>query len=505
MRKLGLLLSLLVPFALTAQTANFTILTFNDVYEIVADGRGRGGFAEMQTLLEKERAQSKYHITTMNGDFLSPCILSTLDKGAHRIKLFNEMDIDVVVLGNHEFDFGPDEVLKRIRESKFPWLAANAIGLDGKPFTGEKQTIILDVEGIKVGFFGLITVDTPNLSATGQKVCFLPLIHTAKEMVQNLKSQGADVIVALTHLHMPEDRRLAEEVPEIDVILGGHDHEPETYYNNRTLVHKSGFNAWYLTRLDLVLEKNDVTKETKVFPTWNVILNKDTPRQANIASIVDDLQTSLERITGEPIGVMGISCDTISSNTRSKESAFANYVVDALTEFCGADVGFITGGLIRGNQKYEVGRTLTLKDFLTELPFQNVIAMVEMSGAALLQALENGVAKVGTRAGRFPQVSGMHFLYDPNLPLGNRIQEVSIGDKPLDLNATYKVATVDYLLNGGDGYEMFKTGKILISPLKEIELVNVVVDKLKQMGSLQSQVEGRIQNKKIGSLDDLLH
>lgn len=505
MRRLALLFGFLSPFALAAHTANFTILTFNDVYEIVQDARGRGGFAEIQTLLEKERSNAKYHITTMNGDFLSPCILSTLDKGAHRIRLFNEMGIDVVALGNHEFDFGPDEVVKRIQESNFPWLAANAIGLDGKPFTGDQQTILIDVEGIKIGFFGLITVETPNLSATGQKVCFLPLIHTAKEMVQDLKKQGADVIVALTHLHMPEDRKLAEEVPEIDVILGGHDHEPETYYNGRTFVHKSGFNGHYLTRVDLTLEKDEYTKETRVFPGWNVISNKDTEREPKVATIVDDLQMNLEKITAEPIGVMGISCDTMSSNLRAKESQFANYVVDALTDFCKADIGFITGGLIRGNRKYKEGMTLTFKDFLVELPFQNVIAMVEISGSALLAALENGVSKVETRAGRFPQVSGIRFLYDPKRPIGSRVQQVWVGDKLLDLDAMYKVATVDYVLNGGDGYEMFKSGKILLSPLKQIDLVSVVVEKLKQMGSLASEIEGRIQNKKPGSLDDLLH
>jgi 2',3'-cyclic-nucleotide 2'-phosphodiesterase (5'-nucleotidase family) len=505
MRKIAIFFGAFMQLALMAQTSTFTILTFNDVYEIVPDSRGRGGFAEIYTLLENERAQAKHHITTMNGDFLSPCILSTFDRGAHRIKLFNEMGIDVVVLGNHEFDFGPDVVLQRVKESNFPWLAANALGLDGKPFTGDKQTIILDVEGIKIGFFGLITVDTPNLSATGQKVCFLPLVHTAREKIAELKKQGAEVIVALTHLHMQEDRRLAEEIPEIDIILGGHDHEPETYYNDRTFVHKSGLNAYYLTRLDLTIEKNDITGAVRVFPSWNVILNKDTPRDLFIGNIVDDLQTTLERITAEPIAIVGTPFNTKSSHIRSTESKFANVIVDSLRLFCEADVGFICGGLIRGNKHYEVGKMLTLKDFVTELPFQNVAVMVEMTGATLLAALENGVSKVEARAGRFPQVSGMEFVYDPNLPIGSRVQEVSIQGNPLDPKALYKVATVDYVLNGGDGYEMFKSSRVLLSPLRKVSLIELVVDRVKQMTSLTGHIEGRIKNKKLtGSLDDLL-
>ncbi len=489
---------------LQSQTSVLTILTFNDVYEIIPDSLGRGGFAEMQTLLKEERAKSKHHITTVNGDFLSPSLLSTLDKGAHRIDLFNRLGIDVVILGNHEFDFGPDEVKKRIQESHFPWLTANAIGLDGKPFTGDQQTIILDVEGIKVGFFGLVTVETPNLSATGKKVCFSPLVYTAKEMIADLKSQGADVIVALTHLHIKEDRWLAEEVPEIAVILGGHDHEVETYHNDKTFIHKSGQNAYYLTRLDLILEKNEETNKVDVLPSWNVILNKNFPKDPEIAAIVDNLQATLEKFTREPIGIMGMHCDTLSSNVRARESKFANLIVDALRESCGADIGFISGGLIRGNKSYEPGMVLTLRSFLTELPFQNVAVMVDIAGASILEALENGVSRAGANAGRFPQVSGMQFYYDVNQPVGKRVQDVFVGKESLDLKKMYKVATVDYVLNGGDGYEMFKSGKILLSPLREISLVDLVVSHVQKMPSIVSYLEDRILVKE-GSLklDDI--
>ncbi len=505
LRKILMTLPFCVSFFIQAEMSVLTILTFNDVYEIVPDSLGRGGFAEMQTLLNQERARSKHHITTVNGDFLSPCILSTLDKGVHRIDLFNRMGVELVVLGNHEFDFGPEEVKKRIEESQFPWLTANAIGLDGKPFTGEKQTLILDVDGIKVGFFGLVTVETPNLSATGKQVCFSPLVYTSKEMIAELKSQGADVIIALTHLHTKEDRWLAEEVPEISVILGGHDHDPETYYNDKTFIHKSGQNAYYLARIDLIMERNEETKEVSVLPSWNVILNKNFPRDPEIAVVVDELQSTLEKITGEPIGVMGMDCDTLYSNVRTKESKFANLVVDALKESCGADVGFISGGLIRGNKFYQPGMVLTLRSFLTELPFQNIAVMVEITGSAILEALENGVSKAEKKAGRFPQVSGMQFSYDINQPAGKRVQEVFIGKESLDLKKLYKVATVDYVLNGGDGYEMFKSGKMLLSPLREISLVDIVVSHVQKMPSIVSYLGDRILVKEFTRrLDDTI-
>ncbi|MBS0628240.1 MAG: 5'-nucleotidase C-terminal domain-containing protein, partial [Verrucomicrobia bacterium] len=359
--------------------------------------------------------------------------------------------------------------------------------------------------GIKVGIFGLVTVETPNLSDTRKKVGFTPLVYTAKEVIADLKKQGVDVIVALTHLHTKEDRWLAEEVPEISVILGGHDHEPETYYNEKTFIHKSGQNAYYLTRLDLFLEKNEKTGQVTVLPSWNVILNKNFPKDPEVAVVVDELQSTLERITAEPIGVMGMYCDTLSSNVRAKESKFANLVADALKESCDADIAFISGGLIRGNQQYEPGMVLTLRSFLKELPFQNVIAVVDLAGAAIWEALENGVAKVEGKAGRFPQVSGMQFSYDVNQPIGQRIQEVFIGKEPLDPKKIYKVATVDYVLNGGDGYGMFKSGKILLSPLKAISLVETVVSYARKMPSIESYLEDRIIMKESTvKLDDVM-
>jgi 2',3'-cyclic-nucleotide 2'-phosphodiesterase (5'-nucleotidase family) len=476
-----------------AKTATFTILSFNDVYEIVPDSKGRGGFAEMMTLLEQERKKSDYSITTLNGDFLSPCILSVLDKGAHRIELFNQMGIDVVALGNHEFDFGPEEVLKRIQESHFPWLAANALGLDGKPFTGDQQTMIFDVDGIKVGMFGLITVETPELSSTEKKVCFSPLVYTANRVIEDLKRQGAEVIVALTHLLIAEDRQLAEEVPEIHVILGGHDHDPITWYDDRTFIHKSGQNAFYLLRLDLILEKDDATGTVDIFPSWNVILNKGKERDPLVATTVDALQLQLQTITEEPIGVMGMFCNSLYTNVRSKESEIGNLMADALRDACQADLAIITGGTIRGGRFYEPGQIISLKDLFIELPFSNFNVMVEIPGISILEALENGVSQVEGKAGRFPQVSGMQFGYDLSHSPGHRVRDVFVQGQPLDLQKLYSVAITNYMFNGGDGYGMFKEGKILLSPLKQISLVDTIGDYIKKNPTIISAVEGRIR------------
>lgn len=481
-----------IPIEIEAKTATLTILSFNDVCRISPDADGKGGCAGMYTLLEKERKKAKHHITTVNGDFLFPSILSTFDRGVHRIELMNALGVELVVLGNHEFDFGPEVLKERMAESKFQWLAANAFDTECQYFTGPKQTSLIDVDGIKVGFFGLITVETPLLSSTNRKVCFTPIAFTAKQMVNQLKADGADVIVALTHLFMDEDRQLASEVPGIDVILGGHDHEPFTYYDGKTFVHKSGQNAHFLSKINLVLDKDDATSQVKVFPSWEVIANRHSPQNGEIAAQIQGYEARFDEQAKQQIATVAAQLDSTAAKIRSQESTMGNLVADALRSACHADLAIISGGIIRGDRTYEPGSVLTLKDILSEIPFGNICYMVELSGEEILEALENGLVHIEGKAGRFPQVSGIEYAFDPNQPPGKRVTYVGINKLPLDRKVFYRVATVDYMYNGGDGYNSFKKGKLVIGSAHHIELVTSVVDHCRKLGHIDITIEDRI-------------
>jgi 2',3'-cyclic-nucleotide 2'-phosphodiesterase (5'-nucleotidase family) len=135
---------------------------------------------------------------------------------------------------------------------------------------------------------------------------------------------------------------------------------------------------------------------------------------------------------------------------------------------------------------------LTRGDVLAELPFGNVVVLIELSGADLLAALENGVAEVEEGAGRFPQVSGLAFTFDPAKPAGSRIVEVTVGGEPLDLATSYIVATNDYVYGGGDGYEMLARGTALIDPSGGTLMATVVMDQIAAAGEIAPAVEGRI-------------
>lgn len=268
----GACLSILSTVYVQAKVVTLTMLSFNDVYEPFSDTNERGAYENLQTLLNIERAKADHHVTIVNELFLFSTH-SIIDQEAYRIELLNSLGVDMGLLSNYEFDLGSEEIKNRISESKFPWLTANAFGVDGRCFTGDKQILLVEVEGIKIGFFGLVTTQAPDFVSTNKEVCFSSLAFIARQMIKELKNQGADVIIALTHLLNEEDRQLSKEVPEIDVILGDHDHDPITWYNDETFIHKSRRNATHLTRVDLMIEKEGNDK-IKVFPSWKVIMNK---------------------------------------------------------------------------------------------------------------------------------------------------------------------------------------------------------------------------------------
>jgi 2',3'-cyclic-nucleotide 2'-phosphodiesterase (5'-nucleotidase family) len=322
-------------------------------------------------------------------------------------------------------------------------------------------------------------------------------------MVKQLKKAGADVIVALTHLFIDDDKKLAEEVPEIDLILGGHDHDPFTWHDGHTLVHKSGQNAYFLTRIDLVINKNDLTSKVNCYHNWEVICNYRIPKDEQIAQKIAALEERFDAFAKEPIAKVAKNLDSTNPGVRSKEMTMGNLVADAIRHSCGTDIALICGGVIRGDHLYEPGTFVTLKDMFGELPFNNLNVAVEMTGKDILDALENGVSQVEGRAGRFLHVSGMKYSFDLKLKPGKRICEIYIDGRVLDLKQLYSVATIDYLYNGGDGFGMFKKGRVLLDALQHKETVQCVIDYIRDLGEIAYDFQDRVMNYDCGCrLDD---
>jgi 5'-nucleotidase/UDP-sugar diphosphatase len=497
-RSLGVLLAgggfaLLLAAAALAEPATITLLHANDLYEI-APVEGQGGLAELATLLKQERARSAHSLTTFGGDLISPSVLSGLTKGAQMIDLLNRLGVDIAVLGNHEFDYGPLLLAERIEGSRFTWLGTNVLGPDGKPAAGTVATKVIEVAGYRIGFFGLLTPETEVLSSPGTGISFTPVAEAAAAASRELRAAGADLIVALTHEDLADDRALARRVKGIDVILGGHDHDPMTIYEGGTLIAKAGHDAYYLAAIDLRLDRVEKRgkKVLEVLPSWRYLSTAGMAPDPEIRQVVDRYQAELDQELSQPVGTTTVLLDTRRATVRVAESNFGDLVADAMRASVKAEVALTNGGGIRGDRTYEPGSVLTRKDMLRELPFGNVVMLIELSGADLLAALENGVSEVEDAAGRFPQISGMSFSYDPAKPAGSRVTDVKIGGAPLEPARIYKVATNEYIFGGGDGYAALGRGKPLIDASAARLLASTVIDAIAAQGKIAPKTDGRI-------------
>ena len=416
-------LSVLAALAVTpaaAATVKLSIVEISDVYKM-SEENGRGGMARLAAVVKAERAAGKHVIVVHAGDTFSPSLMSGFDKGAHMVALFNALKPDVFVPGNHEFDFGKDEYLKRIAEARFPVLAANLRGADGKELDKHKDHLIIDVEGVKVGVTGIALDGTPGMSRSGD-LKFASSIDTALAEGKAMKAEGADITVAVTHTSFDTDWALFR-ARAADVLMTGHDHDLRMAYDGRTVMAESGSDGEFVVVVDLTLDKEVKDGKTafRWRPNFRVIDTASVTPDPDMAALVKPYQDELSKELDVALGTLAAPLDTRSASSRSGETAFGNFVADALREATGADVAITNGGGLRGNKEYPVGHTFTRRDVLTELPFGNKTVVVKVDGAALLAALENGLSKLPERAGAFPQVSGVTVVYDAAKPAGSRI------------------------------------------------------------------------------------
>lgn len=440
-----------------------TVLHVNDVYQFTpVDGGTRGGLARLLTLKKQIKEENPNTIFTLGGDTLSPSVETRTYRGAQMIDAWNMVGIDYAVFGNHEFDLKTDVLLERIKESRFQWLGANVFDTrTNKIFAGTPPFIIKDFNGVKIGIIGLLLPQTKQTSSMEASLMVRDYCETAKEIVPKMREAGAKAIIGLTHLFMYQDKDLAK-CADFDLILGGHEHTLLQSSSNRTPIFKMTADARELGRFNLNF--NAKTKQLESID-WEIIPVTDKIAAApEFAAVFDKYKDLLQKLA-EPVGATAVELDALSLSNRTRETNIGNFIADSFRNAAGADIGFVNGGSIRADITYNPG-VLTKRDVLSILPFNNAVIKIELTGKLLREVLEHGVARSGgeeNEPGRFPQVAGMTFTFDPRKAAGQRITKITVGGKPLDENKTYTLATSDFLVtNGGDGYVMFKEAKVLI-------------------------------------------
>ncbi|WPP40426.1 5'-nucleotidase C-terminal domain-containing protein [Paenibacillus hunanensis] len=436
---------------------HITLLHTNDVHAHAVEESPSMGLAKIAGLADLYRAANPNTLLLDDGDAVHGTSFATLVRGESMIQVMNKMGYAAMEPGNHEFDYGYERLLELAKMANFPVISSNIIQKDtGKaPF---EPYIIREVDGVKVGIFGLETPETAYKTNPNnvKNVEFTDPTEAARKMVTELKGK-VDVIVALGHIGMDQSTEqtsidIVKAVPGIDVFIDGHSHTLLTngQTENGTLIASTGEYGEHLGVVDLWVDKGAVTKKEAYTVDEKAAANV-TPN-AEVASLIDSIKASQEPILNEVVAQSPVALEGAREKVRAGETNLGDLITDAMRSISGADAAITNGGGIRAS--IDAG-PVTKGEIVTVLPFGNLVISIQVTGKDILAALENGATDYPTPKGAFSHVSGITYKIDPSKPAGSRVHSVTVGGKALDLNKTYNLATNDFMVAGGDEYKMF--------------------------------------------------
>lgn len=424
-------------------------LLVNDVYMADTLGDGRGGLARVATVRNRLADQGPV-VFVLAGDALSPSLLTKYYGGRQMVEALNTAKLDYATFGNHEFDLELDTLVARIEASKFKWISSNCTLANGSPFPKVLPWDTLRISGHKVGLFGLTLQG--NYPRTVR--CTNP-DSAANQAVEALTTEGADLIVGLTHQTIRADRDLLAREPRIDLILGGHEHEAHDSTVSGRHVVKADANAVSVQFVTLWGGKGSWRQAAGL-----VRINATLPSDTAVARVVAQWDDSLHQKLGPErvVGRTTVPIDPSTGLSRRRESMMGDLVSDAMRSGTGADVALLNSGTIRLDYVIPAG-PISNHQLEAIFPFadQTRVVTFPLTGAGLRRILEHGVSNGVLGTGGFLQVSGLSFTFDPSKPSGRRL----VGDirrssgRPLGPEDSVRVAFGVYTAcEGGDGYSV---------------------------------------------------
>lgn len=393
------------------------------------------------------------------GDWFQGTPEGNVTEGKAMVEAFNAVGYDAAVVGNHDFDLKESKLKELVSGFKFPILGANVYrAKDHKRVDYLKPWFVKEVGGVKVGIFGLLTTNMHNLSfpENYEGLEFRNEAEEAKDAVAALKKQGATVIVAVTHVGYEQgelgkfegDQTVAAKVPGIDVIVGGHTHtfvrEPKREPPNGTLVVQAGTTLSVAGKVTLTVD--DKTK--KVTDAKGELVDLDVAKIGEDPEVKKVVDRNVE-IVGKVYDVVIATSGADLRRNRDGESSLGDWMTDCLRAWAKTDVAIQNGGGIRADLPKG---PVTLRTIFNIMPFDNRVVKLTMDGDGLFTVLDHGVGK----SKGMMQLSGATFSYDRDADAGKRVSNVLVGEKALDSKAKYSVATIDFLVKGGDGYPFAK-------------------------------------------------
>ena len=495
---------------------SLTILHTNDTHSHIAginkygnacfdDTDCRGGLARIATAIRTAKSQNDNVIALDAGDQFQGTLFYSVNKWPMLAELDQHMPYDAMTLGNHEFDEGCLELTRFLAALPFPVLAANLKPAKGCPMLKGNYTpyTLLTVRGQKVAVVGIANNEVVSLAAACPRTFFEDTAACLQRTVRDLEAQGVKHIIALTHIGLPEDRKLARSVDGVDIIVGGHSHSylgPDSEEGPYPIIERSPSGqpvlvvtakraAQYLGELNVIFDAQGVPLR------WNGgarELAAPETRDAETSALVQKYAASLDEFRNHKVGSHHLSLPDGIDACREDDCLGGSLIADAMLEYArpfGGQVALCNGGSVRAALP---SGDISRGDLLSVIPFGNTLVMREITGERLLAALEHGVSEEGGQGPRLLHTAGLRYVVDAARPAGSRIVRAEILNEkdtgtPLDRKARYVIVTIEYLARGGDAYEMLKDSKVIPSP-EPID-ITVVEDYLKKHSPLP-QPEG---------------
>lgn len=469
------------------------------------EGKCFGGSARIATKINQLRDElaGENVIVLDAGDQYQGSLMYTTYKGDVEIEMMNRIGFDAMAVGNHEFDDGDAGLEKLATHAEFPVVSGNIDVSASNILAGKiKDHVVLEIGGEKIGIISALCTDTVETSSPSEAVIFSDEIESLQEDADALTAEGVTKIIALNHVGVTKDLKIAEQVSGLDAVVGGHSHTKfsnekdangyayegvyayPTMVGNVPVVQAYAYSK-YVGHLVLTFDDNG----TLLSATGDTILLDDSVAEdAAIKTRVAELAGPIQELKNKVVA--DVSGDIDNSVCRAQECQMGTLVADAMLDRVkdqGIEIALQNGGGVRAT----IGAgQVTMGAVLTVLPFQNTLSTFQVTGATMVEALENGVSQIEEGAGRFPQVAGMAFTVDPAAEAGARISDVMVGGAPIEMDKLYGVVSNNYVRNGGDGYKMFGDAVNVydFGP----DLADVLADYLIEHAPYQPYTDGRI-------------
>ncbi|XP_050030478.1 protein 5NUC-like isoform X1 [Dermacentor andersoni] len=523
-----------------------TILHTNDIHSRIleSDKRGMqcneekrkngkcfGGIARIAYQVRKLKNAARNVLFVNAGDFYQGTLWYSILKHKIVSAAMSQMSYDVVCLGNHEFDDGPEGLapfLRKMKEAKIRVLGTN-LDTSAEPSFRDislPRSTVYNIEGRQVAFLGVVTTETITIAKPG-RIRILPEIESINNEIRRLKQQRINIFFLISHVGFDVDQKIAAACPDLDLIIGGHtntflytgkppvDDKPEGPYpvvykrrdGTQCLIVQDFRFGKYLGYLRMEINRDGVITHWAGSP---ILLSQDVPQDLQVLNSMMPYKQTVDDAIKRTVGSTKVLLEADEKLCRYRECNSVNLMADSFLDFYAnrnspvswawsvVNAAVINGGIARDSIRQK--SNVTLGDLLGAMPYDSDLVVMDMSGRDLYNMFEYGVSDFTWYPdlnGKFLQVSGAHVVYDFRQPNGRRVASLKVlcancsvpVYKPVRKDQMYSIVTTSFIANGGDG---FKFGSGVAKRTEGVSALDVFAKYFSKTSPVKTPEEERV-------------